>query len=108
MNITKKKTGEKKTHSNTFEAKKLQHNDANNQKLSIVEEVKERSPRSEISGISNNNISESEVAESDDEEPQRLYDTNTDFIEEHKILPTPPANTQYMKETFLEQAQGIW
>ena len=73
-----------------------------------MEEVKERSPRSELSGISNNNISESEVDESDDKEPQRRYDTNTDFIEEHGILPTPPVSTQYMQETFLKQAQEIW
>ena len=73
-----------------------------------MEEVKERSPRSELSGISNNNISESEVDESDDKEPQRRYDTNTDFIEEHGILPTPPVATQYMQETFLKQAQEIW
>ena len=73
-----------------------------------MEEVKERSPRSELSGISNNNISESEVDESDDNEPQRRYDTNTDFIEEHGIFPTPPVNTQYMQETFLKQAQEIW
>ena len=73
-----------------------------------MEEIKERSPRSELSGISNNNISEREFNGSDDEEPKRRYDIHTDFIEEHGILPTPPGNNQYMKETLLKQAQGIW
>ena len=94
MNIANNKTGEKKTLSNTFGAKKLQQNDANNKKLSIVEEIKERSPRSELSGISNNNISENEVDESDDDEQQRRHDINTDFLEEHGILPNPPGNTE--------------
>ena len=76
--------------------------------MSIVEEIIERSPRSELSGISNNNISEGEGNQNDDDEPQKKYDIHTEFIEEHGILPTPPDNTEDLKDIFSKQAQSIW
>ena len=76
--------------------------------MNIVEEIIESSPRSELSGISNNNISEREINQTDDEELEKEYDIHTEFIEEHGILPTPPGDTEDLKEIFLIQAQSIW
>ena len=107
-NSTKKLNEKITTQSHTFKEGELQQNVVNNQKLSIVEEIIERTPRSELSGISNNNISESEDNQAEDDEPQSKYDIHTEFIEEHGILPTPPDNTKDLKDIFLKQAQSIW
>ena len=68
----------------------------------------EITPRSELSGISNNNVSENEANLADDQELQREYDVDTEFIIEHRIHPTPPVNTRELKDIFLKQAQSIW
>ena len=72
--------------------------------MSIVEEIIERTPRSELSGISNNNIDESEVYLADEEELKNRYNVDTEFLELHGILPTSPVNSKDLKDIFSKEA----
>ena len=65
-------------------------------------------PRSELSGITDNNISENDFVVSEaanivkkDAEPQ-------DFLKEHKILPCPPKDAQDLKNTHIDVASALW
>ena len=55
----------------------------------IKEECKELTPRSELSGITDNNISENDFTLQEADQT-RKQNTETAFIEKHEILPYPP------------------
>ena len=54
----------------------------------IKEECKELTPRSELSGITDNNISENDFVVPETHQT-RKKDTGSAFIEKHEILPRP-------------------
>ena len=73
----------------------------------IKEECKELTPRSELSGITDNNISENDFIVQEAGQRQKK-DTESAFLQKHEILPNLHQDAQYWNDTYLDVARAIW
>ena len=73
----------------------------------VEEECKELTPRSELSGITDNNISENDFVVPEAGQSYKM-DALSSFMEKYEILPSPPQDPQEYKNAYLDVARAIW